>query len=222
VTHPLKQDAIQLIIEAQNAANYPVFKGKDYNLTIGGYRSNQLNTVVSDMFDDVMWWLYPLNGTFELHLFEATTDPGKYFLEKPMNKYGTAILKEGFYKHLWGVGKHRGDYEAYCQINPATYWRDADRDDVMETQNLSKGVIGANCHHSYGEPNLVGNRSAGCQVIWRRKDWAKAIELRDKQVAAGLGSKFSYSLHSVDTMPSLAELKRIMLHREYAAAFGVK
>ena len=46
--------------------------------------------------------------------WRATTEPGRYFTEHPVNPAGTARIEFGQYQ-AWPVGMHRGDHEALVQ-----------------------------------------------------------------------------------------------------------
>ena len=48
-----------------------------------------------------------------------------------MNYKGVAILKPGQYKKSHKIGKHQGKYEALCQQNPVTVYRDKSRKDQI-------------------------------------------------------------------------------------------
>ena len=125
-----------------------------------------------NMFNDELYYFW-YDESEELHctsiLDGFTTDPGKYYLNNPINKDGCAILKEGFYPDLWRYGYHKGKYPALVQCGICEVYRDGNLDDTLD-YNQSKvvsGLFGINLHRA--NPNVISKRvdkwSAGCQVI---------------------------------------------------------
>ena len=92
---------------------YAFYDGdKPYNLNIFGIRC----ATDTNFFDDLICVAYRSNYLETVvEVFQGTTDPGKYWLEHPMNKDGTAILCEGQFKSAYRIDKHRGKYNALCQ-----------------------------------------------------------------------------------------------------------
>ena len=131
---------------------YSFFKYKDninLNINLWGIRSNDKDT------------------TWTIHTYKITTDPSNVNLQKPINKNGTAIVKEGQYKGLFKVGLHKG-YEALVQAVPITVIRDNNKDDILDIKNNKEetGMFGINMHRASinGNNNEIGLYSAGCQV----------------------------------------------------------
>ena len=178
--------------ERLKALDYPVFTG-DYNLTLVGLRSAER---AANRFDDVIGVLYPVGKRWHLHWFDATTDPGSYWLENPMNVEGTAIVAAGHYPGCWQVGAHQNRNRALVQRGPMTVHRDGDRDDEIDTQTATQtGLFGLNLHHAAasGVTLAVDRWSAGCQVLARKVDFDLLMALVGKS-AAIYGPRFSYSL----------------------------
>lgn len=102
----------------------------------------------------------------------GTTEPGTYWLEKPMNNLGTAVLQPNQYVNCWRIGYHGSGlnkHEALVQCNSITVYRDNNKDLIPEkTQRLTKGLFGINIH-STGILNWIAKNidkwSAGCQVF---------------------------------------------------------
>jgi len=97
-------------------------------------------------------------------IFDASTDPGWYYLRNPMNPKGCARLRAG----LWWFepGLHRG-HPALVQ---ATEF-DVDRLDEFGVPDYREsGWYGINLH-SGGAEDEVGRWSAGCQVIKSNPAW---------------------------------------------------
>jgi lysozyme family protein len=94
----------------------------------------------------------------------ATTEPGRYYIEHPLNPGGAARVEFGQYK-AWQVGIHRGDHEALIQTGgPVTVCRDTNRDGFRTVGDIRQtGDFGINQHWGYDLPE-VDKASAGCLV----------------------------------------------------------
>lgn len=125
--------------------------------------------------------------------FEATTDPGMYWLKKPMNVKGTAILVPGQYIDSWTIGLH-SKYEALRQVKPVAIYRDNNRNEVldMNPNTIQKGVFGINIHRAHLTVLqwVVEKYSAGCQVIRSAKAFSKFMEI----CKSSKQTYFSYTL----------------------------
>lgn len=132
-----------------------------------------------------------------LYTFTATTDPGTYYLNNPINKDGTAILVPNYYKNIWAIDLHRGSYEALCQrLGPVDIYRDNDLDDQVEkTESIQSGFFGINLHRAsrWSIVNKINKFSAGCQVIQDPAAFEIIMELARKHRDI-YGNKFSYIL----------------------------
>lgn len=144
-----------------------------YNFHIIGVRSK---ADLPNVFDDK---IYLVIGD-KLYSYNATTNPGTYWLQNFMNKKGTAVLKPGQYINTWEIGLHKGVYEALVQIKPVTVFRDSDKDlKSEETDVLDYGLFGINIHRSNETAisKLIDKWSAGCQVFANGPEYKKFIEL---------------------------------------------
>ncbi len=167
---------------------------KPYNLNFIGVRSND-NT--PDVFNDCLAVMWQDAFGWNLMAHEATTDPGLYYLQNPINVNGTFIMAPGYHKGLWKLGTHRG-YEAFQQIRIAYGWRDANRDnefDMAAGKVIPVSNAGINMHRAKdeGESTVVGKWSAGCQVRRRDDDHEMVVELA-KRALNYWGNSFSYVL----------------------------
>src|SRR5690606_4080192 len=72
-------------------------------------------------------------GKERLKIWTITTDPGTYWLNNPINRLGTAILKPNQWIDCWQIGNHKGDpkHPALVQVKPVTVWRDSYRDNLI-------------------------------------------------------------------------------------------
>jgi len=163
----------------------------------------------SDKFDDIVGcaWVNE-NGVPCIVHYKATTDPGKYWLQNPMKKDGTIIMVPGQYLEVYGIGKHKGEYEAFVQIAHMAYVRDNNRDTILDfslyrdRKKVGKevfwGINGTNIHRSSLWHNVpfVGRYSAGCQVLQNATEFATLIDLRNKSFSKGF-NKFDYTLFEI-------------------------
>lgn len=81
------------------------------------------------------------------------------------------------------------------QVKPVTVYRDKDHDDQCDTdQGESTGLYGINIHRAGTNSTNVDKWSAGCQVFSKDSDFEQFLILCRKQVSAGHGDIFSYTL----------------------------
>jgi len=180
---------------------------KPYNLNLVGIRAHP---GVPNTFDDTMAVLWKFSGYWFLRSFPMTTDPGKYWLNNPINVEGTAIIKEGYYSNVWEMGLHRGEYLALKQVGNMTYFRDNDKDSLPEIDGMKEytGIIGANCHraNANGQSIQIDKWSAACQVLQNKQinnpdnqmvrvfEFDYFIHLCKQQVDIAQRNKFNYAL----------------------------
>jgi len=185
------------LMSLMKAKGYVFFDGADkkLNLNLIGVRRDNQGT---NEFDDFMLAIYREEELIIQKRYPITTDPGKYWLEHPMNPEGTAVLIPNQYRRAWHLGKHQGKYEALVQRKKVGVWRDNNKDNIIDYNNLEVmnfGYFGINIHRSnpYTESYLVNRWSAGCQVFKRIADYDEFLDLC-KQSAALYGNSFSYTL----------------------------
>lgn len=170
------------------------FEGNNYDLNLVGIRTKD-NT--ADTFNDFICVLYKINGTECINVFPATTDPGVYYRENPINVLGTGILCEGQHKGLFKRGLHKGK-PALVQVSPCRAYRDRDKDKVLEfdPKTIQKGMYGCDMHRANEgrKTTIVGKWSAMCQVPADSVDEDKILNLYDKQVSNGNGDTLTYTL----------------------------
>ena len=95
------------IVEVFKKKNYVLFEDP-YRLNLFGIRNKEYQ---SNTFNDLVGMVYKdYGGLWNTHLYIATTDPGKYWLENPMNVAGTAIVVPGQYLNVFTFGLHKGKY----------------------------------------------------------------------------------------------------------------
>lgn len=180
---------------------------RPFELNIIGVRSSNTRP---NLFDDTLNIYYKTDtGDWQLHSFPATTDPGTYWLENPLNPQGTAILKAGQYVGSHAIGMHRGKYLALVQVRPVTVIRDYDRKALLDFLNGKEdtGLFGINIHHALaqGTTRYVDKFSAGCQVFANVEDFNLFMQLcqRHKKL---YGNEFTYTL--IDQRALVREAKK--------------
>lgn len=168
---------------------------RPYELNIVGVRNKG---ILPNRFDDeihVFFKVSPLK--WEYHIFKATTDPGTFWLENPMQPQGTAILMQGQYRDAYAIGLHKGEYEALVQVKPVTVLRDYERSAYIDFMNgtMDTGLFGIDIHRAAAEGTTlyVDKYSAGCQVFQNADDFALFMDMcyRHRDL---YGNSFSYTL----------------------------
>jgi hypothetical protein len=168
---------------------------RPYELNIVGVRSKNR---VANSFDDTIYVFYlDKNANWQIHSFQATTDPGTYYLQHPINENGTAILKPNQYLNTYELGMHRQKYLALVQRKPVTVYRDVDKNCLLDFsgQKQETGMFGINIHRAaqQGKTQSVDAHSAGCQVFAKTEDFDLLIRLCQNHKAK-YGNSFSYTL----------------------------
>lgn len=129
----------------------------------------------------------------EVTWYTGTTNPGTFWLNSPMNKLGTAVLKCGQYVDSYTLGLHQGKYSALVQSKKVTVHRDSDKDSIAEEQGKEDiGLFGINIHraNAVAESKNIDKWSAGCQVLNNPKQFK---ELMQACIKSGKKS-FTYTL----------------------------
>ena len=189
------------IEKAVKGKGYAWFEGtKDYDLNIVGVRNSATGNKVTNVFDDKITVSYKLNGEWQFHVWNATTDPGKKGVIEYHNTAGVARLVEGQYRGSHSIGLHQGKYKALKQAKPVKVYRDPNRDMTYDETKIAEGIFGINIHRSSatGTSTYVENWSEGCQVFSTVTDFDKFMALCEKASAIH-GNSFTYTLiESVD------------------------
>ncbi len=185
------------VYKALKSKGYKVFEqdNKPYNLNIIGIRSDNRKP---NSFDDWIVVLWKYKGNWNFHLYEATTDPGLFWLEHPMNAKGTAIVKEGQYEGSHKLGKHNNEYKALQQCGKITVIRDYNRDgllDISSGREETGSDFCINIHRARlnGRSILVDKWSAGCQVFADSFQFDQFIKMCE-QAVINWGNSFTYTL----------------------------
>lgn len=178
---------------------------RPFELNIVGIRSK---SIIPNVFNDVINVLYKDGaGNWQLYTFDATTDPGTYWLQNPLNPQGTAILKEGQYLNSHIIGLHRNKYTALVQRMPVTVIRDISRDGTLDFSGREdRGLFGINIHRAMqqGVTKFIDKFSAGCQVFSNVADFDSFMAMCEKHRKL-YGNAFTYTLlHETAALPIAA------------------
>ena len=184
------------IMELMDSKGHSIFSGDGkYDLNIVGVRTSD---PAPNTFNDWITVFYVLQGRWVFFAFPATTDPGLFYLENPLNIEGTAILVPGQYKGAFKIGIHKG-YPALKQAAPLKVYRDSNRDAVLDWHGeYGEGIYGIDLHRaSRDHASLrVDKWSAGCQVIQDPIHFSFLMQLCYKS-AVFWGEYFTYTLLEV-------------------------
>lgn len=138
-------------------------------------------------------------GKEVVKIFQNTTNPGAYWMNNPMSKLGTAVLKPNQWVDCWSLGFHQGksDHRALVQTGKITVYRDNNKDNYyqLNENQVESGLFGINIHGSgkLAPSKQIGKWSAGCQVFsnWENKEEVMNVCENFKSVT---GNKFTYTL----------------------------
>lgn len=141
----------------------------------------RLDNTLTNTYDDICVRFN--NKTVDM-IFPCSTTAGDYYIFNPITEggiTGTAVAIEqqvinshkfmtsANWKSLW-LGQ-----PYFQQILPISYFRDGNKDRVINTGKIYKDLIGLNFHHG-GIENFINNWSAAC-FISHPADWVKAINI---------------------------------------------
>lgn len=176
---------------------YAFFTKGEYNLNIIGVRANKDNKV-TNKFDDCLIVDYNNGVSHKRVVYSITTEPGRKYMQSPLNTKGAAILAPGQYRGVYKIDKHNNKYKALCQRNgPVKVYRDNNKDDIYDLNPLKTetGYFGINIHRSHATivSTNVNSYSAGCQVFDNPKDFISFMQLCER-AAKIWGNKFTYTL----------------------------
>ena len=179
-THKYTLDQIK---EAVLSKGYEWFEEGDFNVNIVGIRNLAAGTRVTNKFDDHITVSYKEDGEWKFHCYEATTDPGDDWMDRPTNSKGCAILVPGQYKGSHKLRLHAGKYLALGQQKKVKVYRDRNKDGKydFDPTTIDEGLFGINVHRATGIAGKTSSRinkwSAGCQVIASNDNWHAFLDI---------------------------------------------
>ena len=194
------REQIQDTVEGLGYKYFHDISNKNYDVNIIGIRNSETKGRVTNAFDDLITIAYKLDGEWQYHEFNCTTDPGSAYMDNPiLENTGCAILKPGQYRGSHKIRLHGGKYTALGQKKDVTVYRDNDRDGNydLDESKTDTGLFGINIHRATGRKGGKSTRvdkwSAGCQVIADNTDWHEFLDIC--QSAREIhGNSFSYTL----------------------------
>lgn len=191
----LHQVTVELLLDAYDRLGYRVFESGDYDLNIFGIRNHDRQ---NNTFNDCVGVFYPLGDSWQLHVYDATTDPGAISLTQPINERGCAILALGQHEGAFKLGYHKGKYRALVQNNALPLHRDNNGDDILDMDDEPEyEIAGINLHRANANTTskLNNNWSAGCSVIANPQDFDEFMAIAE-EAAQRYGNSFTYTLLS--------------------------
>jgi hypothetical protein len=186
----------QQVEKAVKAKGYVWFEdssNKGYDINIVGIRNSEPGSKVTNLFDDWLTLTYKINGVWQYHEWEATTDPGKKGVVEYKNPNGVAILVPGQYRRSHTIGLHQGKYQALRQQSNVKVYRDSNRNLTFDLNKIQEGIFGINIHKAGQKSTWVENWSEGCQVFRMSKDFDTFMSIC-RQARTIHGNSFSYTL----------------------------
>jgi len=194
------REQIQKTVESKGYKYFTDSNNKGYDVNIVGIRNSKTKGRVTNAFDDKITISYKIDGEWQYHEFNCTTDPGTAYMDNPiLENTGCAILKPGQYRGSHKIRLHGGKYTALGQKKDVTVYRDNNRDNNydLDESKTDTGLFGINIHRATarkgGKSTRVDKWSAGCQVIADNDDWHEFLDIC--QSAREIhGNSFSYTL----------------------------
>tara|TARA_Y100001938_G_scaffold81352_1_gene112097 strand:- start:3 stop:614 length:612 start_codon:yes stop_codon:yes gene_type:complete len=193
------REQIQTAVESKGYKWFHDNTNKGYDVNIVGIRNNETKGRVTNAFDDKITISYKIEGEWQYHEFNCTTDPGSHWVDHPMLEKGVAILKPGQYRGSHKLRLHQGKYLALGQKKDVTVYRDGNLDGKYDfnEDNTDTGLFGINIHRATarkgGKSTRVDKWSAGCQVIADNDDWHEFLDICQSAREVH-GNSFSYTL----------------------------
>lgn len=185
--------SLDQIESALKLKNYIFFDGGDYDVNIVGVRNVNFNNKVTNKFDDEIHLIYRVGSKWYNKIYPITTDPGTYYMNKPLDSKGTVILVPKQYRKSYALGYHLNKYKALVQVGYVEVYRDNNKDDVYDFVGNYSGMYGINIHKAGIDSSSIDNWSSGCQVFKRQTDFNDFIKILEKS-AEIWGNKFTYTL----------------------------
>ena len=176
---------------ASNIIKY--MEERKYFLSIGAERYNIVyvegmdedgskNNNDPNEFNDIRLVIEVLGGKPTIiGKWEATTEPGFFYTDNPMNPDGAARIAFGQYK-AWEVGTHYGSgsdpHEALIQTADIQIYRDLNQDMIRTGDKLYTGRFEIDQHWGYDyQRNDISYAGAGCLVGRTRDGHREFMEL---------------------------------------------
>ena len=166
---------------------YLFFDNGDYNLNCIWERTSD---TITNYFTDFFHLLYYINKVPQIITIPATTKPGiKGSIDSPITYEGitgTAIIIPNQYRGTWqfteGLKGSHYPWTAphFRQIKGISYWRDGDKDLVVDHEQEQDNKVFGTHWHNMSQPGASGfqvnNWSLGC-MGWQQPDSNKILPI---------------------------------------------
>lgn len=183
-TQQISKTLAEKIVSVCDKRGYPLRRDGKYNIIglEGIEPDGTANNDAPDRWNDCMALLKFSDGVPVIDwMARSTTEPGRYYTDRPMNQGGAARLDTGYHKGLWSRGRHR-NHSAMVQTGSARLVRDANRNFSRDDVITNESWRGVNWHTTYGGVSFsIGRWSAGCCVTRNPEEFKKAMDLIDGQ-----------------------------------------
>lgn len=201
----LGNDLASRIVKYMQLQGYQIFQGiREYNIVYleGMNADGTLNGDPPNCFNDRRLVIQVVDGIPAIiGNWEATSEPGNHYTQRPMNNSGAARIKFGQYK-AWQVGFHGTSdrHEALVQTGgEVTVHRDFNKDYQRTNDKLDTGYFGINQHHGYDLPsNNVYVASAGCFVGRTRQGHREFMNLIKKDQRYNVNKNYIFYTTVID------------------------
>lgn len=197
------------IVKYMQAKEYFVALGdRAYNIVYleGGNEDGSVNNDAPNLWNDLRIVIEVPTATgipVIADCWNATSEPGDYYTQNPMNPDGAFRIAFGQYK-AWLVGKHH-DHDALVQCGEIRGYRDANKDYSRAGDRLVSGSnFGVNQHWGY-DMSEVGRASAGCLVGKTRSGHQAFMKLikRDRRYQVSNNYVFMTTIIAGDDLAQL-------------------
>jgi hypothetical protein len=184
--------------------DYKFFNGGDYDLNFIWERTSDTFT---NYFTDKLHILYTVDNIEKIITLPATTKAGLYGKNTVTNPItvigitGTAIIIPDQYLSSWkfntgnGTGTLPWGYPYFQQIRGIKYWRDADKDKVIDYVGEQDNKVFGTNWHIMKEP--INNWSIGCMGISYDDMLTKVVPIT-KEAITRWGDIFSGTIIKTD------------------------
>ena len=193
----MKKISYDKIKNAYLNKGYKFFEGE---LNINLFAVRDVNAKADDKFDCTFGVAYEFKKMNMCETFSCTTIPGIFWLKKFFNEQwgGTAIMAEGQFRNSFVIGKQHG-HDALIQCKAIPVYRDGNKDLIYDKNpsTIMKGIFSTNIHRAGTNSQIIGNWSAGCQVLQKSADMDRIIYLC-RESAKIYGNVFTYTLFADD------------------------
>ena len=174
-TKPNNKTFAERIVNYMDREKYQIFKEKGQKNIVyleGADPGGKVNDDRPNYFNDLRI-IIAFDRLFKPvieGIYIASTEPGFYYTDNPMNPRGAARIKFGQYR-AWQVGIHGNSspHEALVQVEEVGVHRDYNRDMKRTGDEIDWGLFGINQHWAYNYPiEDIADSSAGCLVgrLW--------------------------------------------------------